>query len=208
MTDDFSIRLDNDGDGYPDRVVFAFASVDQDEFEWGATLENLGIPHVLVRDRTHAWYSGGVRGWGSIGDAAQRIEEIAEPYEQAIALGLSSGAYGALLFGAKAHLDTVIAISPVTGKDKDAHADIDPRYHDRVRHRPGDPLYQDLKPIYALDMRPFVHCFVSDGPGTEIDIQMARRVTPNLITLVPGYSHDQLGRGMRDTGLIGACLCR
>lgn len=187
--------------------VFAFASGDTREFEWGGTLKRLGVAYVLLRDSGRQWYARGIPGFGDFHDSVRRIRAMAEPYERTVALGLSTGSYGALLYGAHAGLDEVIAISPVTGKGEDVHPDIPPRFHHLVKHYDGDPLFDDLKPLYRTSPRTWVRAFVSDGRGCDIDYEMAKRIGIRDIFRISGYSHDGLAAHMRDAGIIKELIC-
>jgi hypothetical protein len=175
-------------------------------FEWGHTLTRYKLPHILLRDSTGRWYQDGVRGLGNLRDTLGYLQIVARSYEKCIALGLSAGAYGALLYGRLLPTDEVIAISPITGKGATVMPEFDSKFHERIEH-PEDEYYpvQDLRKLYAQAEIPRVFTFISDGHGTELDRRMSERIgiVPELI---PGYSHPALARGMRDSGRLQALL--
>ena len=184
--------------------VVAFAGDSQQRFQWGNLLRRLDVSHVLLRDSETKWYQRGVRGAGWQSDVVRMISDYRGWY-YVKTVGVSSGAYAALLYGQLAEVHEVIAVSPVTGKEVD---DLDPRWHDRVLPTPGveDPSpIVDLRKIFRGGAKPHVRAYVSDGEGTEIDAHMSRRIGVEP-TLIPGYSHSALARGMRDSGILDRLL--
>ena len=192
--------------------VVAFASGDSQRFEWGATLRRWRARHVLIRDASERWYLDGVSGLGDLHATALYLVALRRRYGKVTTLGLSSGSYAALLYGALACLDTVVAVSPITGKGAATFGDFDPCWHHRLEHGPEHPPVMDLATLYLGSKRlPSVRAFVSDGEGTELDEGMMLRlgVARDRITTVPGYSHSALARALRDyhnDRLLGAVL--
>ena len=192
-------------------VVFAFASArgdygDVPRYEFSGTLARMGVDHVLMKDEIEGYYQDGVRGIGGIDDVVDYMRRIAARYDRTIAFGLSSGAYGALMFGQLAPTHEVIAVSPVSGLGPDVHPDFDPAWHYRVYHAPEKRPIRDLKAIYAGGPRARVRAFVSDGTGCELDEVMARRIGIEDVTVIPGADHAGLGRRMRDMGLLAELI--
>lgn len=182
--------------------VVAFSSTAR--FEWGRTLAGLNLPHVLMRDSTERWYADGVPGLGDNAAVCRYLEGLT--YVKVATLGLSAGAYAALRYGLLGKVDAVIAISPVTGAGPSVIAEF-PSWAHRLQHDHDRFVIDDLKQLYFNSIqKPRVHAYFSDGPGTELDYGMAARLDLEEITFIPGYSHDQLGRGVRDTGALAAVL--
>jgi sirohydrochlorin ferrochelatase len=179
------------------RLIFAFAS--QDRFEWGSTLTKARTSFVLFRDPGRRWWQDGVAGIGDQGAVVRYMQKTTERYEHAFTLGLSMGAYGALMYGALTNIDTILAISPVTGKGEHVHRDIPKELHHRVEHRPGDVEFMDLRPLFTIPRRTETFIWVSDGHGTEVDLAMARRIHGAQIIEVPGHSHAELGAFLAPT---------
>jgi hypothetical protein len=183
--------------------IAAFAAGTQHVFQFGRLLSALQLPHVLFRDSATRWYQHGIKGIGDRQAVADYLRDLARRYRVKTA-GVSSGAYAALLYGQLAGVEEIIAISPVTTGT--ATDDIDPKWHHRVAPAPHDPFtIDDLLPLFKGGCTSNIKAFVSDGPGTELDIHMARRLGVEP-TLIPGYSHADLARNMRDTGLLATLL--
>jgi pimeloyl-ACP methyl ester carboxylesterase len=195
--------------------VIAFAAGQGDfsehipQYEFGNTLRRQGLSYVLMRDRSERWYQDGVSGLGGLSDTLDYVRKLALQFN-VITIGVSSGAYGALLYGLMAGgVKQIIAISPITGRGEDVYPEFDPKWHPRLYHPPNIPPVMDLKPWFMqfcnrADAR--TKAFVSDGDGTELDRQMAERIGITDITFIPGHSHAGLARHMRDTGLFDELL--
>jgi pimeloyl-ACP methyl ester carboxylesterase len=188
-------------------LVIAFAGGPQNRFQFGKSLTALKVPHVLLRDETQRHYEFGI---GMMGEdlLVEYINTIAKEFYlfRVILVGVSSGAYAALKYGllASVSVDEVVAISPITGRSQSTAADFPAEYWDRIVD-PNQPDL-DLKPLYSRwDGNPKVRAFISDGEGCELDRRMCERIgiPGENIQLVPGYSHGNLARGMRDLGMFG-----
>lgn len=184
----------------PDHVFVAFAAGSQLQFQWGRTLSRLRRSHVLVRCSRQNHYQTGIDG---VGDLLASLRYVADLRPRRItALGVSIGAYAALLYGQFARIDDVLIFSPLTGRDTD---DFPSEFHDQIRAAQEDPLI-DLRRFFRDGPLPRVRAFVSDGESTELDRHMCERINVTDVTLVPGYKHRDLARGMRDTGLLDELL--
>ena len=185
---------------YP--FVMACASDDGSQFEWGGFLKRLRVPHVLFRDIRHQQYTKGAIGIGDLVDTVNYIKHVKLKYRHTIAIGLSSGGYGALYLGALAYVNKVICMSPVTGlyiKDE-----FDPKWHHRLEPRlgPDSPCIVDLKPMYVRKPKPIVKAFIGNGYGTELDRQMVERIGVTDITELDGVAHADVARVVRDNGML------
>lgn len=194
-------------------LVIAFAGGPQNQFQFGRVLNDLDIPHILVRDSTQRHYVNGIAGLATLKGFASYVASVRSNFDKVILVGVSSGAYAALLYGMSARwdVDEVIAISPITGRSESTAADFDPKYRNQIID-PNQPTL-DLKPLYktwqanSLDCQELrIRAFISDGPGCELDRGMCERIGITDITLVPGYAHGDLGRGMRDLGMFKELL--
>lgn len=194
--------------------VVAFASSGANKngepvFEWKRTLDSLGVSYILLRDSADRWYQDGVKGIGgqeAVSDFIRRECWIKNRYERIIHLGLSSGAYAALLFEHLAMSGSAIAISPVTVLGGEAADSFPPQYAHRLKLPPQLSAPIDLRCPDPTGYGPWssrkgVRAFVSDGEGAELDARMCELIgiTP---TLIPGQSHAGLARHMVDTGLV------
>lgn len=189
-------------------VVVAFAS-GAGRFEWGRTLEAIGVDHVLMRDTSDRWYLRGVYGIGDDAlDVCDYLIALGERYKRVILLGLSSGSYAALFYGSAVTVDLVVAISPITGKGDAIKGDFDPKWWHRIEHGPEHAPVGDLKTIYGGLKAKKTIAFISDGEGTELDRTMAERigVPSQHIFNVAGFSHSGLARGLVDLGVIREIL--
>lgn len=181
--------------------VIAFSTHGAKEFEWRRSLNDLGVSYVLVRDTSERWYTEGVSGIGGQEEVATFLHNVTRNYKRRIALGLSSGAYGALLFGAKIPAHEIIAISPVTVLGHSVAHEFEPQWRRRLGLSPPLSRDLDLRPLYTNGSRRTVRAFVSDGDGAELDARMCELigVAP---TLISGHSHAKLARHMVDAGMI------
>lgn len=184
----------------PDRIVIAFAGGPQNVYQWHRSLKALGWSHVLMRDSTQHYHSNGVAG---IGDRAAVIDYIRslQLYAAVTTVGVSSGAYAALLYGQLAPVSRVVAISPLTGREVD---DFAPEWHSQIID-PAQPHMDDLRKYFPEGPRPHIRAFISDShPTCTLDRQMCTRINikDQDITLIPGFEHGELARGMRDMGMF------
>ncbi len=192
---DFETHLEEHRKG---PMVFAFAS--ENRFEWGTYLDGINVPHVMFRDGSDQWYAYGCEGLGNITSMVSYITLLRVNFP-CIALGLSKGAYAALKFAKLAKISRVIAICPVTGCGDYVKDDFPQHWWHRIEHIRPFPI-EDLKPLYSNGFIPRVKAFISDGDGTELDRRMCERIGVTDIELVPGFSHSNLARGMRDNGMV------
>lgn len=183
-------------------LVFAFASENDHRFEWGHYLDQVNVPHVMFRDGSDQWYAYGCAGIGDMDTMVKHLSLVAKIINpNCIALGLSKGAYAALRFAKLAKIPRVIAICPVTGCGEYAKIDFPQHWWHRIEHTRPFPI-EDLKPLYTHGFIPTVKAFISDGDGTELDRQMCERIGIADINFIPGFSHSNLARGMRDDGML------
>lgn len=185
-------------------LVLAFASGDGTRFEWGDFLGKLPVSYILFRDSQSQQYTKGIAGIGNVLRTVECINTTKMAFCRTIAIGLSNGGYGALYLGALTHVNKVICMSPVTGlyiKDE-----FDPKWHHRLEPRPGpnSPNIVDLKPLYVpkTERTPIVKAFIGNGYGTELDRQMVERIGVTDITELDGVSHADVGKVVRDNGML------
>jgi len=187
-----------------DSLVFAFAAELFPRLEWGNFLTSLNLSHILFRDSGYNWYSD-MYGIGGVKQVVEYMQAKRQKYSKLLTLGLSKGSWAALKFGKLAQVDRVIAISPNTGVGKNVWMDFPPEWHYRLVHDHDVLLIDDLKPLYASDPIPYIHAYISDGDGCELDRTMAERVRAHEITCIPGYTHG-LSTGVafaiRDNGIL------
>lgn len=189
------------------KLVIAFAGGNQDRYQFGPTLKKLGVSHVLMRDTTQCYHGKGVRGIGSRWAVVDYIRDLMYNrcyFSPVTTIGVSSGAYAALLYGQMTPVQQIIAISPLTGREVD---DFDPRWHQQIID-PAQPDMDDLRKYFPNGPFPKTHVFISNGEATELDRQMATRlnIKDKNITLIPGFAHGKLAAGMRDRGMFAELL--
>lgn len=180
-------------------VVFAFSSR-PGHYEFGKTLRSLGVAHVLFQDGGEGWYQNAAPA------AADYFRATAAGYQRSVALGLSKGAYAALMFGHLTPVSEIIALSPVTGVGDDVHPDFDEKWFFRVHHAPNKEPIMDLKPLFARGTRARVQAFVGNGVGTELDAGMAERIGVRDIEVVEGADHASVARVLRDNGWLARLI--
>jgi len=91
--------------------------------------------------------------------------------------------------------------SPVTGCGDYIKNDFPSHWWHRIEHIRPFPI-EDLKCYYSNGFIPQVKAFISDGDGAELDRKMCERIGITDINLVPGFTHSNLARGMRDNGMV------
>jgi hypothetical protein len=188
------------------RLVIAFAGGHQKTFQFRNTLRDLGLSYILMRDSTQRYHHHGVAGIGDQKVVVDFIRKLKDgegfgPGHYIITIGVSSGAYAALLYGQLVPTDEVIVISALTGRQKSEWSPEDwPSIVD-----PANPDVE-LLPLFKKGPIPKVKAFISDGESTRLDRQMVKRLGVKDITVVPGFSHSDLAKGMRDSGLLAELL--
>lgn len=181
------------------RVIIAFAGGPMNVFQWHRTLTRLGRSHVLFRDARQVYYQLGIRGIGDVLETCTYLRTLRDRYELTT-IGVSSGAFGALLYAQLVPAHKCIVFSAITTRVEHPEG-IDPQWHHSI-YDPAMPPSTELLDDYKLGPKSRVTAYVSDGPGTHIDYPMIARLHPQQIVIVPGFSHGDLARGMRDKGLL------
>lgn len=198
-------------------------------FEFGNMLKTLGVSHALMRDSTGRWFTKGVHGLGDQKAVLVYLQCLKDTYDRVVSIGLSSGAYAALLYGQLANVTETIAISPITGLGDVLKAEVDPKWHHRVDLPADFPFPIDLKPTFPGGPNHRLLGYVSDGDGAELDVGMFERLLrqgglahthatddgwvrqydadPNAsLTMIRGFTHSELARGMRDSGQLARII--
>lgn len=179
-------------------TIVAFAGGNQNKYQWANVLARLNKSHALFRCTPQNHYQQGVAGIGGPLHVLAYLKRLAP----VTCVGVSIGAYGALLYGQLAQVARVVVFSPLTGRETD---DFPPAYHEQIRAAQEDPII-DLRQFFPTGPTPRTSAYISDGPATEVDRRMCERLYISDITLVPGYAHGDLARGMRDTGMLERIL--
>lgn len=181
-----------------DRVVIAFAGGNQNRYQWGPTLKRLGVSHVLFQCSRQVYYQDGIVGIGDR-DATCEYIRFLRSTRHVTTVGVSSGAYGALLYAQLAPVDRCVVFSPLTGRSLE---DFEPQWHQQIWD-PSMPNMLDLKHVFNGKPNHEATAYISDHyPTCALDGIMAKRVGITDIHMVPGYQHGDLARGMRDRGML------
>lgn len=180
------------------RVIISFAGGPQNQFQFRSILGKTKFSFVLLRDTTQTYFLSGILGIGDQVDVLHYIKKFIKNQFHVTTIGVSSGAYAALLYGQLAPVNEIIVFSALTGRD--GCDDFEEKWQSQII----DPNTRcpDLRPFFRDGPIPRVRAFISDGYGCEIDRQMVERIGIKEITLVPGFSHGELARGMRDKGMM------
>lgn len=196
-------------DGHTCVVAFASGGGDFSEgvphFEFGRSLAAMNLSYVLFRDSTHCNCHHGVKEIGDRNAVAWFVKSLKQRYPRIVTLGLSSGSYGALLYGQLAEVDECIALSPYTlfpPHPETGEYWCPPDLTQWDLPSPPPPGEYDLERFFPNGPIPRTRTFLSDGDGTGLDRNMAERIGIWDITLVPGTSHAGLGKLMRDNGML------
>ena len=193
---DFEEHLKSSG-----RLIIAFAGGPQNRYQWGKTLESRGVSYVLIRDSTQHYNHYGVLGIGTQQDVIDYIRCFVMLDKGKVStIGVSSGAYPALLYGQRARVNEIVVFSALTSRQADG---FDPADHHLIVDLANPDV--ELLPFFKQGPIPRVQAFISDGPDTRLDRQMIERIgiTP---VVVPGFAHGELARGMRDLGMLKELL--
>lgn len=181
-------------------LVIAFSSQPH-RFEWDGFLSRINVKYILASDETDNWYQDGISGIGSNWDVLDWLNRI---QHRVVLLGLSAGAYPALLYNYYSTPARVIAISPVTGSGK--LSDFGPEWIQRLNGRPNFRPVTDLKCLYEtssnmLRITDRIMAVVSDGEGTELDTQMCMRIGVKPF-VHSGFSHVSLAKKLCISGQL------
>lgn len=188
------------------RLFICFAGADQHRYQWKRTMERYNLNHMLVRDTALQYYQYGVKG---VGDRRQTIEFFRgwrQVAPKLITLGISSGSYGAMLYGQLIPTDFVLAFSPLSGRDTD---DFPPQDAHRI-HDPNTPL-DDLRKYFVDGPVARTRAFIGDEHYTCcLDHRMAARVGITDVTIVKDSEHKDTAGKLRDRGELAAIFeaCR
>lgn len=191
----------------PSRTLVVAFSSQPKAVEWGGFLNRLKVRYILVSDDKDEYYQNGIGGLGGHKDVIDWLNRIDSHFHKVIYLGLSAGSYAALYYNLYTKPHKVIAISPVTGAGP--LPDFSPHWYERLNGRPH-LLVTDLKPLYEAikedrSIISRVNTIVSDGEGTELDIEMSTRIGV-MPTLTRGYSHSSLARELATNGYLESLI--
>ena len=185
---------------YRQLLVIAFAGGPQNVFQFRNVLEDAPCSYILMRDSTQHYNHYGVAGIGDRSAVIEYIRGFKQQNYEIKTIGVSSGAYPALLYGQLVPVSEIIVFSALTSRQADG---FDPADH----HLIVDPANPDVEllPFFKQGPIPRVQAFISDGPDTRLDRQMIERIgiTP---VVVPGFAHGELARGMRDLVMLKELL--
>lgn len=199
--------------------VVAFASGGGDfsegvpHFEFGRSLEAMGVAYVLLRDSTGFSCQYGIDGIGPRAAVVAYLKILIMSYPRVMLIGLSVGALTALMYGQlisegplgstmRVYDPEIIAMSPYTSLGDNPNAVFGEGWETRCPFPTDVPMLINLQPIFPNGPIPRVRAFISDGDGTSEDRHHAERIGITDITLVPGASHSGLGKLMRDNGML------
>jgi hypothetical protein len=188
--------------------VLAFASGGGDfsgdvpHYEFGNTLEQMGVSYVLFRDSTHFCCQYGIHGIGDREAVCKYIRDLREQFKCVKTIGLSVGALSAFMYGQLSPVDDVIALSPFSSLGSEPYSIWGQDWQNKCSWRTDVQFLGDLKPIFLDGPLTKMRAFLSDGEGTDQDRHHAERIGITDITLVPGSSHAGLGKLMRDNGML------
>ncbi|MEM7740681.1 MAG: hypothetical protein AAF225_07760 [Pseudomonadota bacterium] len=131
-----------------------------DAFHFQGLTKNYTVNKLFLRDPEQAWYHRGIHGVSRTIDetAAYVAGTVGElGVERTVAIGVSSGGYGALLLGWLLDFDEVHAIAPQSYVDIDNRIANDDYYMDEqvaniYTYEYAQSEYFDLKPLFESDI--------------------------------------------------------
>lgn len=188
-------------------------------FHFQAMAAPLEVNKLYLRDCFGIWYHGGLEGHTrAITDTAAFLADFIE--QQNIArvrtLGVSTGGYASLLFGALLGADRVYAIAPRTFLDpanRDRYGDwgMDDAFAQLYSHPFTEPDYYDLKKVLHEHHQPGRRYRIFFDPEAERDLLQAEHVAdvPEIeFSCHPGAGHAVVSDFLRDPrqlfdGLVG-----
>lgn len=179
-------------------LFISFASMGEGDphgchFEWKKHLhDDLGYSVVLIRDPQYHWYQDGIGGLGDVERSVEYVRTLNRIRPRVIAMGVSMGGFGALLYGILAEIPEIIALAPQTV------IGTDPRWRDNwmhISHRP----YPDIAAL--LPCKSEIKVYIGNEAGQQLDFAHYDRIKFNCyLRQVPGCEHATLARTMRDNG--------
>lgn len=191
-----------------DTCVVAFASGGGEfsaglpHFEFGNSLEAMGVSYVLMRDSTGFSCQYGITGIGDRDAVCRYVDRLMALYPRVMTIGLSVGAMAALMYGQLVSVHEMVVLSPFTSLGGNPDAVFGADWRARCPFRVDVPLLIDLTSIFPRGPCPRTTAYISNGPDTEQDRFHAERIGITNITLIPGASHSGLGKLMRDNGML------
>lgn len=204
--------------------VAAFSSNDDYDgavlkFEFGNMLEAMGIAYVLFRDSTRYRHQYGILGVGTRTDVVDYLLSLSRDYPRLVLTGISAGSLAACMYaqlmamkcagrynGSTLKNVEVVALSPysdVGDPDGAFGADWQSRGPWKVHTM---SLLSDISVIFDEGSLVKTRAFYSDGDNTHLDRWHAERLGITDLTLIPGASHANLGKLMRDSGQLQKVL--
>lgn len=174
-----------------------------DRFSFRSWYEGQGINRLFIRDHFGLWYHAGLKGrtYG-IADTAAYLRGFcdARGFSRITVVGMSSGAYAALLFGTLIGADTIQSFSPRTRLYPDAedHAERDRHgvlgsLQELDQRADGEEEYRDLKDFFDVVPIEADSCTIHYDPENALDRFHAERLAdvPGLtLTQHPGSGHS------------------
>jgi hypothetical protein len=182
-------------------------------FEFVRQAESLGAHRVFVRDLDQCWYQQGLRGYSddvaSTATVLLELHEYLEPSRR-VHVGVSSGAFAAILFGVLTGADEVVAFSPL---DSLRLVDRLPR-NDRRWERWIKPARQHSKDRRHIDLvrllktsQHHTKITVHVGAQDRKDVIAARRLGRIESVEVVAHPGDHtFVRSLRDSGALASLL--
>jgi hypothetical protein len=222
LTNDSNVGAAFDVDTDSDTMLIAFGGmpghIGMPVFEFFTLTKDLAIKKVYLRDLARAWYLAGIPGFGDdVPSTAEALRNTIEKIgaKRVVMAGNSSGGWAALLFGALAGADLVLAFAPQTVLLADQlHAVEDTRWDAQLRRLTKremvDERFLDLVPVLSSPDRPRPVNFVVHYPSDyALDTFHAERLGGREgVELVgyPGVRNHGLIRKLRRTGQLGDIL--
>lgn len=161
--------------------------------------------HSFFIDKKYCWYNKGLEGISeTVEETVSYIEEHTKDYNKVVYLGISAGAYAAILYGSLCSgNNSVVAITPQTDL-----AEIERRKKDMppfvvTNWDDLDPNYMDLKPL----MRDDNHYIIVSQPRYDVlhhHYHIERVIDLPFVTYHQPPDLDM--RVMRDSGHLGKLI--
>lgn len=185
-------------------------------FEFARMTENLAVKRLFLRDFHQVWFHKGLQGLtSSISETADLLKNIIreQQVERIVCIGVSGGAYNAIVFGSLIQADIVLAFSPPSI----LRATLWPIYFPRRRmadimrlrtvEKP-DPRFVDMKRYMRHTAHPKTTFHVFHSKTRHYDTLHSVRydIAPSVYRYTLDNTEHNLLPKLRDEGRLGKLL--
>lgn len=185
-------------------------------YQWMDLTRQFGVDKVYLRDPRRAWYQLGLDPHtDAVDDTAAFLLGLIVEREprRIVSIGVSSGGFGALLFGYLLGVDEVHAFAPRTYVDIDNRLKnddfrMDEFIEDLYRSPRAQPEYFDLRPLFHSGRNPKTRFYIHFAADSRLDVANAAHLAdaPNVFLVAYESGGHQIARALRENGALEAII--